>query len=104
MVSLFTKVTRPPIAITTSLGVTPFEVIVTTLVAGGGGGDTGAGAGVGGTVVGVGEGADGEPVDPQAAAVAIAITMTTRETTFARGNRPAAGHALRSTRANGFAS
>lgn len=100
---MFTKVTRPPTATITSLGVTPVEVIVTTLVAGGSGGVTGPGSGAGGTGVGVGEGAEGELVDPQATAPAIAIATTTRETTFACGNRRGADHAERRTRAIRFA-
>jgi hypothetical protein len=87
---------------TTSLGITPLGVIVTTLVAAGGGGVRGAFGGTGGTGAALGEGAEGAFVDPQAAAPEIAIATTTHETTFARGNRPAADRADWSTPAITF--
>jgi hypothetical protein len=59
IVSLLTNITRVPIAVCTSPGFTPLDVIVTTLVAGGAGDGAGAGAGAG-VAAGAGDGADGD--------------------------------------------
>jgi hypothetical protein len=60
-VSLLTNITRVPTAVCRSPGLTPLDVIVTTLVAGGVGDGAGAGAGAGaGVAAGAGDGADGD--------------------------------------------
>ena len=80
IVSLFTNVTLVPTPVTTSTGVTPPAVIVTTL----------AGVGVGAGLdpgPGAGEGVDGASADPQAAEQNASHIPTRQEITFARGNR-----------------
>ena len=89
IVSLLTKVTRPPTAIDSSFGAGPPEVMV--IVAAGGPGE-GAGPGSGeGTGCGVGDG-DGDAGEPelQAAAWTNAAVITARESRFGRGNRKGA--------------
>src|SRR5688500_15443969 len=88
IVSLFTNVTLVPTPVTTSTGVTPAAVIVTTLAGAGVG--AGAGPGVGAGLdpgPGVGDGVDGGSADPQAAEQNARHTPTRQEITFARGNR-----------------
>ena len=91
IVSLFTNVTLVPTPVTTSTGVTPPAVIVTTLAGAGVGAGAGPGAGGGAGLdpvagAGVGEGVDGASADPQAAEQNARQTPTRQEITFARGN------------------
>jgi len=82
MTSLFTKVTRVPTLVTSTAGLTPLGVMVTTLAGTGVG--TGAGFGDG---TGVGDGADGVPPEPQLAATKVSKAKTRQEIAFACSNR-----------------
>jgi len=83
MTSLFTKVTLVPTPVTSTGGLTPLGVMVTTLAGGG----VGTGAGLGDGTAGVGDGVEGVSADPQLAAEKASKAPTTQEIAFAHGNR-----------------
>jgi len=77
------KVTLVPTPVTSTAGLTPLGVMVTTLTGGG----VGTGAGVGDGTAGGGDGVDGVPPDPQLAAENTMKAPTAQEIAFAHSNR-----------------
>jgi hypothetical protein len=83
MTSLFTKETLVPTPVTSTAGITPLGVMVTTLAGEG----VGTGVGLGDGTAGVGDGVDGVSPDPQSAAQSARKAATAQKIIFAQGNR-----------------